>query len=227
MIKSKHRKKLVFFNRLLLLVCWLVLLGGLLIACIFNRLWMFLVALGLPPLRYWLCPVFPKAKEDMLDDRVNRIVPFSTAVIFLTRPSKIRAMRWIYRLTGIFLLIVLMIYNGYLMLGLDTLYLNYGTNDQVKYLGLDDDIEAFGKKYSLLSSQLEMLQKLRDSNTKYSNQQFQEDVNYIINLNQAVALNVLGINLKLNVLDQNNATVLTEKDELQLKELQKKQKSLK
>lgn len=187
----------ITINHLLLLACWTILLGGIFIACFTNKISLIIFAVLFPPIRYLAFPILPKKKSEYIYNQIDRLVPFSLAIVFITRTTKVRIMRVIYITFGIFLLILLLTYNGYVTLVLDTKYFNLGTPIIYNHY-FDDDIVKFSNEHDLLPKEMQTLQNLRDSNTEFGKRQFQKDIDYFQKLDESNELSFLGLKLNLN-----------------------------
>ena len=184
--------KLITINHILLCFCWIALLVGLSLTTLLSQLRFLMFAILIPPFRYFGIPIFPKRKELMIEQRVDKIIPFSLSITFFNKNTSILIIKWLYRILGVIILLLMLIYNGYVMLWLDTKYYSFGTPINLHQL-YDDDLIQLSKQCHLLPKELQKLQALRDEHSQTAQNQFQQDINFIMKFNNISRTTPLGI----------------------------------
>lgn len=186
-------QKLIKLNHLIVGFCWLSFLCSVIttllsIGNIWTRLGLFLI----PPFRYLIFEIYPKAKEETFKVEVDRLMPFSTLSSFISRPANSRQQKFLSYIGGAFWFIALMVFNGYRLLWLDTTRFHEGekTVSEIK-----DRYDEIGQHYHLYDFQIEHLRSLGESQSVEEREKFKQQLEELRNQELATQISPLGLSI--------------------------------
>lgn len=176
-------------NKIMLRITWIIVIGSLLWLIISNRISLIaIVGLSFPAYRYLILPIFSHEKEEYLHQMVDTLAPFATLQTFLLRKSPYPGGTIAIKIGGVFWFIILLLYNGYRSLYLDTTYRkgNLGPN-----IPKDSIAMQLTEKYHLADFQTKEIYELEKSDEPDDKKSLQKIINDLEQNQLMIQLNPL------------------------------------
>lgn len=180
-------------DKLVVWLQWAIIISNLLFTCIVNRIrWSNLLIYTLVGWRYLLFPIYPQAKQDVIHQQVDNLRPLNVLMSYFLRQSDVPFGNITLRIVGFAIFLVLMVWNGYVSLWLETTNYSVGT----KKTPTQDEFDALGHQYHLLPLQVKQLRQLAQSGLPQDQQKLQAMLKDMQNFQLAKQLHPLGISYR-------------------------------